>query len=98
VGLRPEKTLKLFKEAVDRGFVHIKFTRTQGGTELGIRLDRTASDFSAADFENGKGTAHIEGTLTIDSVRVTCVADINLQTLQGTGHLVKVEAQGAGAA
>jgi uncharacterized protein YbdZ (MbtH family) len=98
VGLRPEKTLKLFKEAVDRGFVHIKFTRTQGGTELGFRLDRAASEFSAADFENGKGIAHIEGQLTLDGVKVMCIAEIDLQTLQGTGHLVKVEAKEAGAA
>ena len=33
-GLRPEKTVKLFKEAIDRNYVHIKFTNTRGGTEL----------------------------------------------------------------
>lgn len=98
IGLRPEKSVRLFKEAVDRDFVHIRFTRTQGGTELGFRLDRTASDFSAANFESGQGTAHIEGNLTLDSVRVRCIADINLETLEGTGYLVKVDAIEAGAA
>jgi uncharacterized protein YbdZ (MbtH family) len=98
VELRPEKTLKSFKEAVDRDFIHLKFTGTQGGTELGFRLDRAASDFSVADFENGKGTAHIEGKLTLDSVKVRCTADINLQSLKGTGRLVKAEAKEAGAA
>jgi uncharacterized protein YbdZ (MbtH family) len=31
-GLRPEKTVKLFKDAIDRNYVHIKFTQTRGGT------------------------------------------------------------------
>ena len=91
VGLRPEKTLKFFKEAIDRDYVHIKFTQTKGGTELGFRLDRSASDFSAADFENGVGTVHVEGNLTLDYVKVKCVADIDLSMLAGKGRLVKVE-------
>lgn len=90
-GLRPEKTVKLFKEAVDRNYVHIKFTRTKGGTELGIRLDRDACEFSKADFENGSGVVHVEGALTLDYVKVRCIADINLETLEGNGRLEKVE-------
>ena len=43
VGLRPEKTMQLFKEAIDRNYVHIKFTQTRGGTELGFHLDRDSS-------------------------------------------------------
>jgi hypothetical protein len=58
---------------------------------LGVRLDRGSCDFSKADFENGSGTAHIEGGLTLDYVKVKCIADVNLATLEGTGHLVKVE-------
>jgi uncharacterized protein YbdZ (MbtH family) len=92
VGLRPEKTVKLFKEAVDRNYVHIKFTKTRGGTELGVRLARDACDFSNADFDNGKGMVHIEGGLTLDYVEVRCIADIDLKTLEGNGHLEKVEA------
>jgi uncharacterized protein YbdZ (MbtH family) len=92
VGLRPERTVKLFKDAIDRDYVHIKFTGTRGGTEIGVRLDREASDFTKADFENGSGTVHIEGGLTLDYVKVKCVADIDLKSLEGTGHLVKVEA------
>lgn len=91
VGLRPEKTVKLFKEAIDRDYVHIKFTQTHGGTELGFGLDLGASDFSAADFESAKGTVHVEGNLTLDYVKVKCAADIDLSTLQGTGHLEKVD-------
>jgi len=93
VGLRPEKTVKVFKEAIDRNYVHIKFTDTKGGTELGIALDNGACDFTGADFEKGAGSVHIEGGLTLDYVKVKCVADIDLRTLEGKGHLVKVEAQ-----
>ena len=92
VGLRPDRTAKLFKEAIDRNYIHIKFTKTKGGTELGFRLNRDTSDLSAADFENAKGTVHVEGVLTLDYVQVKCVADIDLSTLAGNGHLVKVEA------
>lgn len=87
--MRPESSVEHFKETIDRGYVHIKFTETRGGTELGIRLDRNTSDFSAADFENGQGTVHIQGNLTVDSVKVKCIADIDLSTLQGKGYLVR---------
>ena len=92
VGLRPEKTAPAFKEAIDRNYVHIKFTDTKGGTELGVRLDPAACDFSKADFENGTGSVHIEGGLTLDYVKVKCIADIDLTTLEGQGYLVKAEA------
>jgi len=91
--LRPEKTVKLFKEAIDRNYVHIKFTKTKGGTELGVRLDGEACDFSRADFDQGRGTAHVEGNLTLDYVKVRCIADIDLATMEGKGHLEKVGAQ-----
>jgi uncharacterized protein YbdZ (MbtH family) len=89
-GLRPEKTVKLFKDAIDRDYVHVKFIDTRGGTELGVRLDRDNCDFSGADFENGSGTVHVEGGLTLDYVDVRCIADIDLATLAGTGQLAKV--------
>lgn len=91
VALRPEKTSKLFKEALDRNYIYIRFTQTRGGTELGFQLDREASDFSAADFDSSRGIVHIEGALTHDYVKVRCVADIDLNTLEGVGCLVKVQ-------
>jgi len=91
VALRPNRAVELFKEAIDRDYVHIKFSETKGGTELGFRLTPDASDFSAADFENGEGTVHIEGDLILDYVSVTCTADIDLSTLAGKGHLRKVQ-------
>jgi len=96
VGLRPEKTVRQFKEAIDRDYVHIKFTNTRGGTELGVRLDRNSCDFTKADFESGAGTAHIEGELTLDNVKVKCIAEINLETLEGEGRLEKVEVAAQG--
>jgi Core binding factor beta subunit len=69
----------------------IKFTETRGGTELSVRLDRAASDLSAADFDQGGGTVHVEGTLFLNDDPVRCIADIDLTTLNGTGRLVVVE-------
>jgi uncharacterized protein YbdZ (MbtH family) len=88
--LRPEKTAKALKDRIDMGYVHIKFTETRGGTELGVRLDRSAIDLNQADFENQTGKAHLEGELTLDYVKVRCIADIDLRTLSGEGHLVTV--------
>jgi uncharacterized protein YbdZ (MbtH family) len=90
-GLRPEKSVQVLKEGIDRGYVHIKFTETRGGTELGVRLDTAACDFSRADFDNQTGTVHLEGGLTLDYVKVRCIADIDLTTLAGHGHLEIVE-------
>jgi uncharacterized protein YbdZ (MbtH family) len=91
-GLRPDKSVKALQESIDRGYVHIKFTATKGGTELGVRLDTAACDFSRADFESPSGTVHLEGGLTLDYVKVRCIADIDLTTLEGQGHLEIVEA------
>jgi uncharacterized protein YbdZ (MbtH family) len=88
--LRPEKTAKALKDRIDLGYVHIKFTETRGGTELGVRLDREATDLSRADFENQVGMVHLEGELTLDYVKVRCIADIDLQSFNGKGHLVPV--------
>lgn len=89
--MRPEKTVRAFKEAIDRNYVHVKFTGTRGETELGIRLDQEACDFSKADFEKETGSVHVEGVLNLDYVKVRCIADIDLKTLKGEGHLVQVK-------
>jgi len=33
---------------------------------------------------------HLEGKLTLDYVRVRCIADIDLKTLEGKGRLEKI--------
>jgi uncharacterized protein YbdZ (MbtH family) len=93
VSLRPKQTVKILQECIDRGYVHVKFTDTKGGTELGVRLDQDASDLSQADFENQTGTAHLVGGLTLNYVKVRCIADIELPTLAGHGHLEVIEAE-----
>lgn len=85
--LRPEKNIQGFQQSIDRGYVHLKFTQTRGGTELGIRLDPDASDLSQANFETATGTAHLVGGLSLNYVKVRCIADIDLVTLTGQGHL-----------
>jgi hypothetical protein len=92
VSIRPERTVEAFKDCIERGYVHIKFPKTRGGTELGVRLDRQASDTESADFDNKSGHVHIVGGLTLDYVKVRCVADINLETLAGKGKLERAEA------
>jgi hypothetical protein len=89
--LRPERTLDEFEAAIDRKNVHVIFTETEGGTELGFPLDEETSDFSEADFESGTGTAHLEGELELNFVPVRVVADIDLSTLEGTGHLEVID-------
>ena len=93
-GLRPEPTVQAFKAAIDRNYVHVKFTQTRGGTELGFRLDNERSDLSGADFENGTGSVTVVGELTLDYVKVRCHATIDLATLKGTGYLVPLEEEG----
>ncbi len=92
VSLRPEKTVAAFKESIDRAYVHIKFTGPKGGTELGVKLDPDASNFTEADFEHQVGTVHLVGDLTLNYVKVKCIADIDLKTLAGSGHLEPIEA------
>ncbi len=88
----PQPSLAEFKRRVEEiGYVFILFTETRGGTNLGVRIDKNATDLSRADFEQQSGTAHIEGTLTLNYVPVRCVADIDLATLRGNGHLVLLE-------
>ena len=90
-GLRPERTVQALKACIDRDYVHIKFTETKGGTELGVRLDHEATDLSKADLEKGTGAVHLVGDLTLNYVKVRCVADIDLGTLAGTGRLERRE-------
>lgn len=92
VALRPEPSVKAFKEAVDGGYLRVKFTNTTGGTELGFKVDKDASDLSEANFNEGIGQARVVGGLSLDYTKVRCVANIDLQTLAGLGHLEKVDA------
>jgi len=88
----PKPSLEEFRKRVeDMGYVFIKFTDTRGGTDLGVRIDKNATDWSQAHFDRATGVVHVEGTLTLNYVKVRCVADIELDTLNGSGHLIALE-------
>jgi hypothetical protein len=87
VSLRPQRTVKALKECLDRGFVHVRFTNTRGGTELGLPIDKERSDLSGADFDGETGRVKLVGSLTLDYVKVRCIADVDLASLQGSGRL-----------
>lgn len=90
ISLRPTPSAKAFKEAIDSGYVRVKFTGTKGGTELGIQVKTEACDLEGAGFESATGRAKVVGDLTLDYTRVRCIADIDLQSLAGQGRLEKI--------
>jgi hypothetical protein len=92
ISLRPERTALALKQRIEQyGFVHIKFTDTRGGTELGVRLDKEACNLGVADFEQSRGRITLVGRLRLNYVSVDCVAEIDLSTLEGTGYLRRIE-------
>jgi uncharacterized protein YbdZ (MbtH family) len=83
--LRPEKTLDALKECIDRGYVHLKFTGTRGGTELGVALER-----DSIAFDESANAVRLAGGLTLNYVKVRCIANLDLNTLAGQGHLERI--------
>ena len=81
------KTRDALKESIANGYVLIKFTDTRGGTEVGFSVDRERSDLRAIEGDNGSAEIRLVGDFTLDYVPVTCVARIDLTTLEGDGHL-----------
>lgn len=78
------------KEAVGRKYVHVLFTETQGGTELGFQLDEAQSDLTGARWERGEGTIRLAGDLKLDGVPLRAVAEIDLASVEGVGRLEPV--------
>ena len=89
--LRPEPTVQALQAAFERGYLHIKFPGTRGGTELGVTVDRERSDVSGADFAAGTGTVRIVGHLVLNYTRVLLHGTLDLADLKGTGRLEPVE-------
>jgi len=87
VTIRPEKTFEEFRACLERKYVHITFTDTRGGTELGVRLEDGGTDLSSGDFDNQRGSVKLIGTLSLNYVKVRCITKINLEDFRGTGHL-----------
>jgi hypothetical protein len=97
ISLSPNKTVEALKQCIDRNYVHIRFTETKGGTELGFALNAEGTDISQADFKKGTGSVRFVGNLTLDYVKVRCIANIDLETLSGRGHLEAVEEKSSAA-
>ena len=79
------------QEQIERGFVLLKFPNTRGGTELRSQLAMEQTKLDGADFEAGTGNVRLVGNLTLNYDKVQLVADIDLASLKGTGHLVVIE-------
>jgi uncharacterized protein YbdZ (MbtH family) len=85
---RPAYSKNQLIEAIERGFVQIEFMNTQGGTVLGFPIDVDESDISATlNTEDESGDIKLTGILTLNFQKVRCIANINLQSLKGSGRL-----------
>jgi uncharacterized protein YbdZ (MbtH family) len=87
VSIRPEPSGPALRDAVERGYVFVRFTGTRGGTELGITIDRDAIDLTDADFEAQRGRIVLVGDLTLDFEPIRCTAEIDLETFTGRARV-----------
>lgn len=74
-------------ESIARNHVLVRFPETRGATELGLPLDRARTDVDGADFDAGRGTVTLVGTLSLDFVEVECAVALDLATMTGSGRL-----------
>ena len=86
----PKPSLQRFRDAIGRRYVLLRFTETRGETDLGMDLDGDACKVDETSLELGSGSVHLEGHLTLDYIPVRFVADVDLQSLNGTGQLFLV--------
>jgi hypothetical protein len=84
---------ELRRRVAEIGYMSIKFTDTRGGTDLGFQLDTDATKFRDVDFDQPAGTLHVEGNLVLNDDPVRVIADLDLETLNGTGRLVLLESE-----
>lgn len=75
------------KQRIEDGYIHIKFTQTKGGTELGINVDLNSTNVKDLDFIRGEGLLHIEGTTSLNYNAVRLIANIDLASKKGEGYL-----------
>ena len=79
------------KQRIEDGYIHIKFTQTKGGTELGINIDLNSTNVKELDFDKKEGLLHIEGTTNLNYNSVRCIVDIDLATRKGEGYLQNIK-------
>lgn len=92
VSIRPESTPKALAACIEKGYVHLRFPETRGGTDLYVPVDRDQCDLSKANFIDGQGQLRIVGRFSLDFVAVRCIANIDLASMDGVGRLERVEA------
>lgn len=73
------------KERINNKFFHVKFTETRGGTELGINVDLEKTNINDIDLKTD--SLHIEGTTNLNYNSVRLIADIDMASKSGYGHL-----------
>lgn len=94
VSFRPRATAESFENCLKRGYIHLLFPNTKGGTELGIRIDPARSNVKEADFKQQKGKLLLAGTLQLDFIEVRCSAEIDAATFKGKARLEEVNMPG----
>lgn len=85
------KTLSELSERVKGGFVFINFIDTQGGTEIGIKLDERSKKSSQHILNDDINTLKIVGTCKLNYHNVACRAEVNLKTRKGFGCLELID-------
>lgn len=91
IGHRNESDEEI-KKRIEDGYIHIKFTQTNGGTELGINIDSNNTNVKELDFNKKGMILHIEGTTRLNYNTVRCIAEINLTSRKGEGYLQGIDA------
>lgn len=81
------KSVEDLQRSIGLGYLLVKFPETDGGTELGIRLDPSRAMLEKADFPVRSGTIHLVGALVLNYNEVEMEVDIDLATLEGRGRL-----------
>jgi hypothetical protein len=89
VSVERYKNATAFREAIEKGFVLVRFTQTRGGTEVGFRIDREQSRTDPAT----STATRLVGRFTLDGSRVECTVDIEGDQLEGMGHLTRLDAE-----
>ena len=84
IGNREEPNSEIEERLADMKYIHVMFSNTKGGTELGINLDTESCDLTKVDFDKGKAKVHIEGTTNLNYCDVRCIADVDLENRKGS--------------
>lgn len=92
LSLRPEKNPATLSACLERGYVHVRFIGTRGGTELGVRLDKEQCEWRDQDVAAKAGVMRLVGDLILNYVPVRCTAEIDLGSYTGEGYLQPGEA------